>query len=514
MAFWVEFTLDALITPVLAWLLLTLLASYLAQHLKSEENLGLYHNFTRRLSQAQELDELAKFLTQYLGLILSVEHITLYRYDHLSARLALVTDWNALTGQPSPISSGSADGQHCDTCQATGMRHRATCESTQGVAGSELPSQWCVPLVCNRLLVGILRGRTQPGHTLAHGQIDFLDAVSPEIALALVLALSRQPAEVPAAPQLETPRKFSWVMHNTLDQQVGSLHLSLERLAKEAEFPRPAKVQEELEYLTRVAGEAHEQTQSILALLRPGGMANLSQVLASYARWVAQRANLQLEWVTHGKPRLLPQELCQSIFGVMQECLHNVEKHAHAGHLLMTLDWSTESLSLSLDDDGVGFAPSASSPNGHSGVVMMREWIAILGGELTIRSSPGQGTRLNFKLPYHPPGAMRPPSLLGGEAGISPAIVRRILEEFVQTPPPLVSLPKTGLLTARELEILRELARGATNHMIAEKFVVSENTVKNQVHSILIKLNVRSRREIAHFGRELGLPPSFDNASP
>lgn len=405
--FWLEIIFYGLVVPSVAWLLLTLLASHIARQAKSEENLTLYRYFTQRLVQAREWDELTRFLTENIGLIFSAEHTALFIYNHRTARLELAADWNASTGQASPMRPPPPYSERCSTCLATGMRHTTTCAPTPGVAGHEFLDQWCVPLTYNHLLVGILRGRCQPGKTLTQDQIEFLDGVSSEIALTLALTIShpRQLAQVRATTQLEERRKFAWVMHNSLAQQVGSLHLSLDRLAKDPQFPKTAKVQDELEYLTRVSGEAYEQIRNILTLLRPGGIADISQVLASYARLVAQRANLRLDVVTQGEPHALSQPLSQSIFGVVQEGLNNVEKHAHAGRLQMTLNWSADSLSISLDDDGVGFTPSAFPPEGHYGLVMMREWIGILGGELTIQSSPGRGAQLSFRIPFQPPPA-------------------------------------------------------------------------------------------------------------
>jgi DNA-binding NarL/FixJ family response regulator len=97
-----------------------------------------------------------------------------------------------------------------------------------------------------------------------------------------------------------------------------------------------------------------------------------------------------------------------------------------------------------------------------------------------------------------------------GEAGISPTIARRILEEFSRTPVPRpADASQTTELTSRENEVVRELARGATNREIATKFVISENTVKNHVRSVLSKLHLRSRRDVGDYARDHGLTPPF-----
>jgi DNA-binding NarL/FixJ family response regulator len=82
----------------------------------------------------------------------------------------------------------------------------------------------------------------------------------------------------------------------------------------------------------------------------------------------------------------------------------------------------------------------------------------------------------------------------------------RILEAFAQSRP-LGEIRGTELaeLTPREIEVLRALTTGATNSEVAERLVISENTVKNHVSSILAKLNLNNRREAASFARRHGL---------
>jgi DNA-binding NarL/FixJ family response regulator len=90
-----------------------------------------------------------------------------------------------------------------------------------------------------------------------------------------------------------------------------------------------------------------------------------------------------------------------------------------------------------------------------------------------------------------------------------------ILDEFAR----LGSGPDPGPaeldeLTTREVEVLQEVARGATNREIADRLCISENTVKNHMGNILAKLNLRNRREAAGFARRHGLlDPSSENLS-
>jgi DNA-binding NarL/FixJ family response regulator len=93
-----------------------------------------------------------------------------------------------------------------------------------------------------------------------------------------------------------------------------------------------------------------------------------------------------------------------------------------------------------------------------------------------------------------------------GEAAISRTMSRQIMDEFSrQGPPAEPSQSKLSKLTLREFEIMQELSTGLTNREIAERFVLSETTVKNVIHSILSKLNLKNRHEVIWFARRQGV---------
>ncbi|NDJ76498.1 MAG: hypothetical protein GYB65_09580 [Chloroflexi bacterium] len=95
----------------------------------------------------------------------------------------------------------------------------------------------------------------------------------------------------------------------------------------------------------------------------------------------------------------------------------------------------------------------------------------------------------------------------GADAGIYPDFCRTciaILRPSYETRP--VNIPDSNeTLTPREVDILREIVAGASNRKIAEKLVISENTVKSHITRILSKLDARSRTEAAARVHKLGI---------
>lgn len=91
-----------------------------------------------------------------------------------------------------------------------------------------------------------------------------------------------------------------------------------------------------------------------------------------------------------------------------------------------------------------------------------------------------------------------------GEAVLSPAVTLRVFNAVRAVIPP-VSLEKP--LTPREREVLRLLARGASNREIADALMISGDTVKTHVSRVLKKLGLHSRHEVAAYARHLKLLP-------
>jgi DNA-binding NarL/FixJ family response regulator len=89
-----------------------------------------------------------------------------------------------------------------------------------------------------------------------------------------------------------------------------------------------------------------------------------------------------------------------------------------------------------------------------------------------------------------------------GDALLAPTSTRRLIEEFARAP---AAAPMLDLLTGRELDVLRLLARGLTNAEIAAELVVEPSTVKSHVASLLSKLDLRDRVQAVVFAYENGL---------
>lgn len=98
-------------------------------------------------------------------------------------------------------------------------------------------------------------------------------------------------------------------------------------------------------------------------------------------------------------------------------------------------------------------------------------------------------------------------TVASGDALLAPSVTRRVIEAFADrgAPPAKDLSAAVEELTARELEVLKHLARGESNAEIAHAFTVEESTVKTHVARVLMKLGLRDRIQAVVFAYESGL---------
>jgi len=92
-----------------------------------------------------------------------------------------------------------------------------------------------------------------------------------------------------------------------------------------------------------------------------------------------------------------------------------------------------------------------------------------------------------------------------GGSLFAPSVTRRLIEEFTRRAPRSEPPPALTELTPREREVLGLIARGLSNHEIAEALVVSEHTARTHVGRILAKLGLRDRVQAVVLAYETGL---------
>jgi signal transduction histidine kinase len=128
----------------------------------------------------------------------------------------------------------------------------------------------------------------------------------------------------------------------------------------------------------------------------------LSAALADHVRGFSTRTGIPASYQHDGPAPPLDHGATTQIVRILLEALHNVEKHAQAHSVTIRSCTTSDRFELSIDDDGVGFAPQAPQENGTGsgfGLLSLHERARLAGGMLEVRSAPGEGTAVVVSVP-------------------------------------------------------------------------------------------------------------------
>lgn len=191
-------------------------------------------------------------------------------------------------------------------------------------------------------------------------------------------------------------RSLARELHDELGQACTALRIEMSLLA--TEVPAGSVAAACAARSRHLAEQLHGLVRDLLGRLRPDGLDELGLAAAAEGlciEWQA-RSGVHCEFAASGGLEGLGEARNVALYRFVQEGLANAMRHADASRLRVALRRSAAQVEASVDDDGKGFgAPRA----GGLGLAGMAERAAALGGNLTVVSALGRGTRLAMHLP-------------------------------------------------------------------------------------------------------------------
>ena len=208
------------------------------------------------------------------------------------------------------------------------------------------------------------------------------------------------------AGMLDERQRLAREIHDTLTQDFISIVTHLE--AAEAALPdNPPTHRHHLSQARSTARTSLVEARRLVQALRPAVLerAPLPDALAEVCAQWSLSVQTSARVVTTGDPCRLPDALEMTVLRVAQEALHNVEKHAAATNVVLTLSYLPDAVILDVYDNGHGFDRVGQAGRGSRqglggfGLQGMHERVTELGGSLSIESAPNVGTTITVALP-------------------------------------------------------------------------------------------------------------------
>jgi signal transduction histidine kinase len=206
----------------------------------------------------------------------------------------------------------------------------------------------------------------------------------------------------------EGRRSIAQELHDRLLQLLASLTLRLEVCRKQL-MERPAELARELELLEEAARSSMTEIRQFLSGKAPPTLetGRLLEKLRDEMKFLRDGLGLRMVLESEPEDLSLPPHVEQELYYVLREGLINVARHSQASQAELILKESEDKIQASLQDNGIGFDPSTIKAKLSYGLGSMEERIKKLGGNFSIKSSPGKGTTITFAMPLNSPAVDR-----------------------------------------------------------------------------------------------------------
>jgi signal transduction histidine kinase len=307
----------------------------------------------------------------------------------------------------------------CDLCreaQRTGQTlviGPCLSECSLLTAGSDL-AHAIVPLLIKERTVGLLNLVSEEGDGFEAEDLNVLRDLGRQLGVAIENArlwqelrqkeaLRGQLLRKLISAQEEERQRIALELHDEAGQALTSLLVGLKAVERADSLARVHTLTSDLR---EVVGRTLDEIRDLALELRPRVLDDLGLIpaLAHYVSSCRARFGLQAEFVTTGTDnQRLPPEVETTLYRIAQEALTNVARHADASQASVVLQRRDGAVVLVIDDDGVGFdvaqVMASRQEMERLGLYGIEERASLVGGRLTVESSPGAGTTVSVEIP-------------------------------------------------------------------------------------------------------------------
>lgn len=272
-----------------------------------------------------------------------------------------------------------------------------------------------IPMMTKSRLVGQLNIAFTHAGKIPPADIDLLRRIAPPLAVAIENALLWEELQNKeqmlkkllinvVTAQEEERRRISRELHDEMGQNLSSLLIGLSLLEKSSECSGRENL---LGSMTTTVSGMISSIHDLALELRPTALDDLGLIsaLTQYISECPTRLGIQVDYEIIGSSeKRLSREAEIMVYRIVQESLTNVARHAKASKASILLNKGEKSLTIIIEDNGVGFdlqeVRLRNKKMKRLGLYGMEERAALVGGVLTIESTPGNGTSIYVEIPW------------------------------------------------------------------------------------------------------------------
>ncbi|MFQ5996325.1 MAG: GAF domain-containing protein [Dehalococcoidales bacterium] len=395
------------------------------------EELAALNSIAATVSQSLNLEKVLENALQKVLEVTGSKTGCVFLRDANSSRLEMMTDIGSsliFKCRESGLTTiNCACHQVLHNRQTLMVNHFSQCPRLSDAAGKEdIDCFISVPLKSKDRTLGIMNVACSGERYFTQNDFRLLDSIGYHIGLAIENSILYEQAKQKEqlrgqllssviSAQEEERKRISRELHDEYGQTLTGAIMSMESV--ENMLPSgQSKLREKLESAKSLVVRALEDIRRLTLGLRPSTLDDLGLIttIRAYAHNHLQAMGVQVKFESKGLNNRLSPEVETALFRIIQEAIHNIEKHAEASNVSIHLSIDRDEITAIVEDDGRGFDVDAvfkSRIRTQSlGLLGIQERTALLGGTFSIKSKIGQGSHLEVKIPLTnspPEGSVR-----------------------------------------------------------------------------------------------------------
>jgi signal transduction histidine kinase len=193
--------------------------------------------------------------------------------------------------------------------------------------------------------------------------------------------------------------RISKELHDSVGQTLSAISLNLDSICRSNTLNDAERVK--LKSIDALLRDAISESRSVSHNLMPPALTDLgySNAVENLLGSLEGVGETEFSFHSNEAKREIKKEIEYTLFRITQEAVNNIIKYAEAKEVVIQYLIYEEAISLSIEDDGIGFDMNIVDKKHNFGLNSMRNRAASINGELTIDTSPGKGTGIHLNIP-------------------------------------------------------------------------------------------------------------------
>jgi PAS domain S-box-containing protein len=255
-----------------------------------------------------------------------------------------------------------------------------------------------IPMVMAERTIGAIVVRFAGPRQSRPAEMELAQGLAQQATLALQLTHLAEQARQAAIT--DERNRMAREIHDTLAQGFTGILVQL-RAARQVLNGANPEIKSHLDLAEGLARQGLSEARRSVQDLRPQMLrdGNIAQALNRLVRQLSRESFMRIQLSVTGDPPPMNSDTETHLLRITQEAVMNAVKHSGGNQISVMLSLENEIAKLMIEDNGDGFDPHISSLGRGFGIISMHERAERIGGDLTILSRPGAGTRIHLLVP-------------------------------------------------------------------------------------------------------------------